>query len=331
MGILSQQEVDALIQSLVEQVGGEGEVETAQEPQKGRFLRVYDFRSPDKFAREQIRILYMLHDDFARLATLSLSAHLRAPVSVNVVSVEQSNYEEFLKGVTDPTVLSIFSLPPLRGKSIMEFDLKLGLTIIDRLFGGGGGGPGSLRALTEIEKAVLKTLFAGLMEDLCTAWRGTIELKPAIDTVDSDAFHAQFLSSKDVTVTISLQVTLGDYKAGMKLCLPYYSLEPVLPRLSASHWISRGSREDTGERVPEKLAREIPVRVAAELGSARVTLRELVDLEPGDVIRLGNTCESPVRIMVEGRPKFIGQPGRRGQRFALRIVQDLEEAGVEVG
>ena len=331
MGILSQSEVDALVQSLVEQDEGAKEAEPSTDSCKGRFIRVYDFRSPDKFAREHIRTLYMLHDDFARMASLSLSGHMRAPMSVKILTVEQSNYEEFLSGVTEPTIMCIFGMPPLRGKCLLEFDLGIGLRIIDRVFGGMGNPAAEVRALTEIEQTAIGVLLNGLMNDLARAWKGTIELEPCVEVVASNSFHAQFLSSKEVTATIGFQVFMGEHEAPMRLCVPYYLLEPVLPRLSARHWLNRGSREDAAERVPEALVKRIPVKVQAELGGARLTLRELVHLQAGDVITLENCYDSPIRLTVEGRPKFTGQPGKVGQKFAIRIASRLGEAGEKIG
>jgi flagellar motor switch protein FliM len=331
VGILSQTEVDALVQSLVEQEEETVEAEARPDSSKSRSIKVYDFRSPDKFAREQVRTLYMLHDDFARMASLSLSGHMRAPIAVKVLTVEQSNYEEFLNGVTEPTIMCIFAMPPLRGKCLLEFDLGIGMRIIDRVFGGVGAPPVELRALTEIEQTTIEVLLNGFMNDLARAWKGTVELDPYVEIVASNTFHAQFLSSKEVTASIIFQVCLGEHEAPMRLCVPYYCLEPVLPMLSAKHWLNRGSREDAAEKVPEALAKQIPVKVQAELGAARLTLKELVHLQAGDVIALENCCDSPIRLTVEGRPKFTGQPGRVGQKFAIRIAGNLEEAGERIG
>ena len=65
-------------------------------------------------------------------------AQLRTPVTVDVLSVEQITYDEFVRSINNPTILAIFSIPPLDGNAILEINLDLGFAILDRMFGGLG-------------------------------------------------------------------------------------------------------------------------------------------------------------------------------------------------
>ena len=116
--ILSQDEIDALLTAVSsgESVpsepshtqggggrpssggGGGGGGSSSPKREKKR-LKVYDFRRPDKFSKDQIRTLQMMHETFARLTTTSLSAQLRTLVHVHVVSVDQLTYEEFTRSI----------------------------------------------------------------------------------------------------------------------------------------------------------------------------------------------------------------------------------------
>src|SRR5216684_3420152 len=100
---LSQQEIDAVFQNLEDRKGNHKVV------QKG--VR-FDFRRLDRIAKSQLRAIHLLHDNFVRNLGASLSAYLRSYLTVNLVSVEQLSYAEFLEGLPSPTCITSLSLKP---------------------------------------------------------------------------------------------------------------------------------------------------------------------------------------------------------------------------
>ena len=96
--ILSQDEIDALLNA-ISSGDVDNDISTTGEQKK---VKIYDFKRPDKFSKDQIRTLQMMHDTFARLATTGLSAQLRALVGVHVASVDQLTYEEFIRSIPNP-------------------------------------------------------------------------------------------------------------------------------------------------------------------------------------------------------------------------------------
>ena len=138
--VLSQSEIDQLLAAFA---SGDATVEEMKaEPEKKK-VKNYDFKRPDKFSKDQIRTLEMLHDNFARMLNTYLSTTLRCLVTVEVASVEQTTYQEFVQSLANPSVIGIMMIPPLKGNIIMEMNTGIAFAIIDRVFGG---------------KAVLKTL-----------------------------------------------------------------------------------------------------------------------------------------------------------------------------
>ena len=133
--ILSQDEIDALLSAI-----SSGDVDPDDYSAVGeqKKVKIYDFRRPDKFSKDQIRTLQMMHETFARLTTTALSAQLRALVGVHVGSVDQLTYEEFIRSIPNPTTLAVINIDPLRGSAVLAIDPSITFTIIDRLFGGPG-------------------------------------------------------------------------------------------------------------------------------------------------------------------------------------------------
>src|SRR5512137_1128290 len=146
--VLSQDEIDQLLTAIN---AGETEIESIKPTADTRKIKIYDFKRPDKFSKEQIRTVQNMHETFARLTTTTLSAQMRALVNVHVASVDQLTYEEFIRSIPNPTTLAIINMEPLKGSAVLEIDPSITFAVIDKLFGGKGEGDTKLqRELTEI-------------------------------------------------------------------------------------------------------------------------------------------------------------------------------------
>ena len=138
--ILSQDEIDALLNAIST---GEVEPQEYSQQKEQRKVKIYDFRRPDKFSKDQIRTLQMMHETFARLTTTALSAQLRALVGVHVASVDQLTYEEFIRSIPNPTTLAVINMDPLKGSAVLEIDPGITFTIIDKLLAARASSPRS--------------------------------------------------------------------------------------------------------------------------------------------------------------------------------------------
>ncbi|MBE3590233.1 MAG: flagellar motor switch protein FliM [Firmicutes bacterium] len=308
---LSSEELDVLLSSL--EPGAE------RVPASAR-LRRYNFRLPDKFSKDQLRTILMLHDSFARGATTALSAHLRSMVQVSTETVEQTTYRQFTQGVTEPAILAVVAMPPLPARTLWELDPALAFALIDRVLGGPGVWPESARALTDIEGAVVRRLFAGLLSAWREAWKNVEDVAPRLDAVESNPLFAQVCAPEDIVLVVHQSVELGGRRAPLRLCLPYRTLEPVLPRLSAREWLGHEPARHPSHRaaVRQHIA-ETSIPLWVELGRARLTLRELLALQPGDIVRLDRGPDDALRLFVAQRPAFRGRPGRRGRRLVFTL------------
>ena len=285
-----------------------------------RRVRVYDFRRPDKFSKEQLRTISMIHDNFARLLTTVFSGQFRSMVSVSVASVDDLTYAEFIRSIANPSVLAIFSLPPLKGNAVMDINPSIAFPMIDRIFGGPGNKLDKARPLTEIEQVVMERMFRGFLESLAEAWHNIVEFKSQVDAIESNPLFTQVVPPNEIVVAVSLDTRIGDNKGTMTLCLPYMVIEPVLPKLSAHNWFaaSQGDVPTVSQGLQKRLA-EARIPMTAYLGQTRLKVRDLLALQRGDVIPLNSRVDDDMRITVGNRYKFNGRPGTVAGRVAVRI------------
>lgn len=336
--ILTQREIDELISQMAAESApahtAAGPAVTAR-PKRGqdgledKRVRVYDFRRPDKFSKDQLRTLSMIHDNFARLLTGFFSATFRSMVSVGIASVDDLTYEEFTRGVSNPSVMGIFSLTPLKGNAIIDINPSIAFPMIDRIFGGPGQGLDKSRPLTEIETTVMERLITGFLQNLTEAWGNIAKLTPRLEGLESNPMFAQIVAPNEIVIIVTLDCRIGDNRGQMAICLPYILIEPVLPKLSAHNWFSATQREVTPEtlsRLQQRLE-EARVPVSVRLGETDLTVKEVLELERGDVIVLDNAVRGDLLAYVGNKPKFWVQPGKLGSRLAVRLTQLLVEEG----
>ncbi|MGE5484281.1 MAG: flagellar motor switch protein FliM [Ignavibacteriales bacterium] len=320
MEMLTQSEVDALISQLTTGALVKP-AEQREDPHSGR-VRLYDFRRPDKFSKDQLRTIQMIHDALSRQLSGYLAGKTRHVVQMFITSVDQMTYAEFLRGVSNPGIIGVVNMAPLSGSALMEVTPNVGFAIVDRMLGGPGVAIGKSRPLTEIEVTIIHGILAGVVDILGDSWKNIIELRPSLEVIETNPLFVQVIAPNEMVVVVSMETRIGETAGAMNLCLPYLCIEPVLPRLSAHQWFSsaqRGSRE--GDDVASRLG-EVPVPVVAELGEAEITVDELLNLEPGDVVVLKQGVDREVKVIVDGRPKLLGKPGRSGRRVAVLVTRE---------
>jgi len=154
--ILSQSEIDALLAALST---GEVKAEDIKSKESDKKIKPYDFKRPDKFSKEQLHTLSMIHENFARLLTTYLSAQLRTLVQINVFFVEQMTYNEFIISVSNPSLIAVIDFSPLKGAALIEINPTIAFAIIDRLLGGTGEYKEKVREPTEIENSIIGKVF----------------------------------------------------------------------------------------------------------------------------------------------------------------------------
>lgn len=345
--ILSQAEIEALLNSLStdgdadEQPPGSASAagpsvlrlqESGEAASTGRVANhgalayeVYDFRRPDKFSKDQLRTLQMLHEAFARLAGSGLSAYLRAPVNIDLISLEQVPYEEYLRSINH-SVFTIMSLPPLSGQAVLEVEFGLVFTMVDRMLGGPGKSI-SRTVLTDIERPLIRQIIERMFTGFRSAWEGVVLVNPGVEGMETSAQFVQIAPPNDIVVTILFEVKIGNQRGAMSLCIPYLVLKPITGKLSAQKWFASGNRRQSAasKRLLSRQVCHAAVECAVHLGSARIAVQDFLKLEPGDILRLDQRIDNDIRLLVGATPKFEGRPALQGNKIVFSVSNPITE------
>jgi flagellar motor switch protein FliM len=335
--VLSQDEIDQLLQAIS---SGDTESTDFKPVNDTRKIKIYDFKRPDKFSKEQIRTVSIMHETFARLTTTSLSAQLRSLVHVHVASVDQLTYEEFIRSIPTPTTLAVINMDPLKGNAVLEIDPAITFSMIDRLFGGTGQGAKVSRDLTDIEQSVMEGIIVRILANMREAWTQVIDLRPRLGQIETNPQFAQIVPPSEMVVLVTLETKVGEEEGMMNFCIPYLTIEPIISKLSSQFWFSSVRRSSTTQylgTLKEKLS-DVDMDVVAEIGTINMPIRDVLALRQGDVVRLSSVrVGDPLTLSVGNKKKFYCQPGVVGKKMAVQVIgkidegedEDLEDLSVE--
>jgi flagellar motor switch protein FliM len=299
--ILSQEEIDALVTAT-----SRGGPEQEARPVVVEGIAAYNFRRPDRVSKEQLRSLHFLHDRFAKNLSTSLSAFLRAMTDVNLVSVEQFTYSEFLMSLPDPTAFYAIAMPPLDGLGALEINPTVAFAMVDRMLGGSGDSPIPNRALTEIEQNVMDSVVKLMLEHLTETWRAITDIRFRIQGRETRPQMLQVTGPNEGVILLAFELGIGEGRGTLNISIPAAAIETMEEKV-AEGW-NRTRREPSAieaARLQANLGR-VPLEVQTLL-QTRMPAREVLALQPGDIVALGYAASASVDIHVGGVRRFTGR------------------------
>ena len=323
--ILSQSEIDELLSALMT-----GDTETAVEEDNGSAMKVkeYDFRTANRFPKEQMRTFHVVFETYSQLLSNRLSSILRVSCECEVLSIEECSYSEFNNSLPAPVVLAVTDAHPMHGSLLIQMSPEFSYMLISRLFGGGTTGENA-KQFTEIELALIERVLRQQCEVFSEAWDKVVEIRMQIDRIETSPQFAQITAPNDPVAVIIINVTMGEESGLMSICIPHTAIEPISQQLNTRMWFSSGIRDDgRGEERLAALTSMLmvsPIPLTALFDSTPATVSDIVNLQVGDVIKLDHPIDAPLTVKVQHIPKFRATIGTLGHKYAMQVVDILTE------
>jgi len=308
-----------------------GDSDTAAEASDGAptmKVKEYDFRTANRFPKEQMRTFHVVFETYSQLLSNSLSSVLRVSCECEILSIEECSYSEFNNSLPAPVILAVMEAPPMHGSLLIQMSPEFAYMLISRLFGGGTTGENS-KQFTEIELALVERVLRQQCAVFDEAWDKVIELSMQIDRIETSSQFAQITAPNEPVAVTILNITMGEESGLMSICIPHTAIEPVAQQLNTRMWFSSGLRDDG--RGEERLAAltgmlmHTPIPLTAIFEQTPATVSDIVNLQIGDVIKLDHTVGEPLTIKVQHIPKFRATIGTFGSKYAMQIVDILNE------
>src|SRR5580692_10824397 len=285
--ILSQSEVESLLAALdtgsgPQKVDAGGNTTSGRADSYGGQVSVYDFKRPERVSKEQMRAFQAMHDGFSREFGAVLSGMLRTIVEVKLSSVDQLTYGEFVFSLENMTCFNVMRAEGLDGHMILDLTPSIIFPIVDRLLGGGKSAKYTIpsRPLTEIELRLIERIIERAIEGLEKTWASVCELKLQVTQVESNPQLVQIVPPNEVIVLVSFELSMGEMRGIMNLCIPFNTIEPLTGKLSANTWSTYTQKQPDRRQVLnlEASVSNADVEMVVYLASSRLTAGELVGL-----------------------------------------------------
>ncbi|WP_239456282.1 flagellar motor switch protein FliM [Nocardioides solisilvae] len=288
---------------------------------------VYDFRRPIQLSREHSRILQLGFDSFARQATTVFTSWLRTVCAVQLLSIHQLSYDEYIDSLAAPTYMVKLTAEPMHGLAMLEVPLPATMASIDHMLGGPGGAVQPVRPLTEIESGVIRGLVDRLLSEMRygLAAIADFELLPA--GIEYSPQFAQIAGAADVMVVVEFELRILEIAHRMTLCLPFNGLLPHLTKAAAPAPVSERElvkREEAARLLHDRFA-DVPVEASVRLRPTALHPTALAALKPGDVLRLAHPASAPLDVCVDDTTFAHATAGAKGPRLAALIVGTPKE------
>ena len=318
--VLSQSEIDALISTY--KATGEKEVNTRVEKE----VRLYDFARPDKFSKDHIKSLNIIHTKHGSSLSASLGGMLRTPTQIDLLAVDQLTYREYCASVADGTLFVEVSLDPFTSTAVFEFSPAMVSSCVD-LMAGGNIVSAVASELTEIDKAVMKPILDLALKKYSEAWSSCVTFHPHIVSISTESNTRQILLPSEAVLVCGYEVSIGGSVSMMSICIPAVAVEAVLPALTVGRTLNSTGRRFDGKTndALKKSFQDVSIECHATLGKTTLTLGEIVNLEIGDLICLPTKADGQVKIWIENVAAFEGDIGLSGKNLAFKVSKKIAE------
>jgi flagellar motor switch protein FliM len=314
---LSQQEIDAVFQRM-------------QDRKRETPAVKFDFRRPDRIPKSQVRAIHLLHDTFVRNLVSSLSAYLRSYLTVNLVSVEQLSYAEFLDGLPSPTCMVSLGLSPYDGNAVLELNPSLVFPILEMLLGGTGKSSASIqRDITEIEQKLLDGLFRIILHDLREAWKGVAAVEFTIEAMETEPQLLHLLAPNEAVVCIGVELRIGETVGMMNIAMPSIVIKMMRHRFDQQWSVRKTHASETEQLRILRVLREAALSIEVRLEGPTLKVRDLLELSEGHLLTLDYPAGRPVEMLVNGTHKFAGQVVSTGKKrgYLVETARPLPPQG----
>jgi flagellar motor switch protein FliM len=309
---LSQEEIDAVIQAGDADAALEGSLEVAP----------FDFGHLDRIPKSQLRALHLVHENFVRNLASSLSAYLRSYVALNLVSLEQISYSEFLDGLTFPTCIAYIGLSPYDGTAVLELNMALMFTFIEVLMGSKGRAVApSPRKITEIEKSIMQTLLRVVLRDLREAWKSVTEIDFSVQSLASEPQLMHVLAPAEAVIVIAVDVRVGSVSGLMNLAIPSIFIKRLRHKFEQLQAVKKTHATERDQAHLAELVQEVALDFEVFVEGGSIATRTLLDLEAGDVLVLDQATDQSLKGVLNGREKWSGNIVTKRDHLVFEVEQ----------
>ncbi|MBN7773762.1 flagellar motor switch protein FliM [Clostridium aminobutyricum] len=326
--VLSQSQIDALLNSLSSSAPAEIQKHDEEETRK---IKKYDFKTPKKFTRDRLKLVFSVYENFARVLSSYLTSMMRLSCQVEMVDIEEQKYFEFNNALSENDIVAmvegtVMSSDDSEPENIMiQMSNPIIYALIDRMIGGSGENEGVdyNAGFTDIEISLFENIMVHILPIMEESWRSYFDIKFSYDKIETNPRLIQSIQADEIVVIIVLNIEIKETTGTFNICIPGNIMEGVFKQAEQAAKSTKRRDHQNGNVTKEEILESIkdsPLEMRAFLGEASILLEDIYALKPGDVINLKKPKDSDVSIYIEDKPWYKGRMGERKGNVAVKIT-----------
>lgn len=333
--MLTQSEIDALLAGTIdiEGKGGSQDVNLADlmnpasehqdsdtSPQKK--ISVYNFWSPDRFSKEQMRAVELIHEDLAERLTTSMPTFLRTNIRPRLSHTEQGRFHDFLADFSENTLFHMVVLSPLPGQIIMTLSPDISMLILEQRLGGKVERKYDSRQPTDIDQSLLRGLIEHMLGDIKAAWSKVVNIEPALEDSTVNQHWVQMVIGNERVMMLTFEITIQGHTGTLTIFIPFSTLKPIMNVLNPHIWISgrREQKQDAtawGQNMQNMEG--VPLNIRVILGEIDLSVQDILRMADGDILQLSTSVNQPLLMQIADKRLFLTRVGKVGTRLGVQI------------
>jgi len=326
--VLSQDEVDALLNAVNDDEDGLGEDEFdgLEEEEGSENIQVYDLTNQDRVIRGRMPILEIIYERFIRQFRVSLSNSLRKISTISMISTDLLKFGEFVNTLPIPSCMCIVRFNELRGPALIVFESKLAYAIIDSYFGGTDRPFTKIegKEFTQIELSFMRRVMDMAIADLEEAWSPVHKIDAQYLRTEINPQFVGVVPPSDVIIATTFEVEFESASGTIMVVVPYSTIEPIKQKLSSSFQTDNDIADTLWTKSMHTHIIDCGATAIVKLGNTTMTVGDLVNLQIGDIIPLSQEASGEVIIEIEGVEKIKCLIGNFKGNRAVQITKKIE-------
>lgn len=317
--VLSQEEIDKLLKV----IESEGTAEPNKSYQIQKNVKKYDFKRPQKFTKEHMKSLAIIHDNFTKYISSYFVSVFGTQVKVEIISTEQITFHEFIFSMPNPTTIISFEMKPLVGNIYMSLESSLSILLLNSLLGSNDRkNLGIPREFSDIDKKILTQVSNEILNIIKGSWEDVIKVEPKFINLETNPSTIQSLGPNEPILFVTFKIEIEGNAYFMNICLPYISIEKIGDKLNKDYMVKTSTPEEA-ESVKKLIRKElnsVEIELEAVLDKKIINIQDFLSLQNNDIIILNKKCNSPIEIYIEQKLIFNGVLGLVGDNKGIKIL-----------
>ena len=289
----------------------------ARNTQDGQVLRPLNL-SHQETSTPHFRMLQSVHEAFARSLSTVLSTFLQSEIQTTVGGLSLTTAGDFQKTIPNPSCLIMLRLHPGSETMMLYLESATALALLDLLLGGTGMPAPAPRELTEIEWSLLEEISRALLRSLGESWQIIKSVEFVVESMGSDPSLMACPQPARSDLQVSFEMQIAGQLGHFEIAVPSSFFAPV-----TTAQVPQEIAEDVASKVDiernARLLEDAEIELEVRLEGPRLSFRDFLALQEGQVVKFDHALHAPVRAVVNGDPSLTGHILGAGGKRAFHV------------